>query len=292
MALPADHAVRRVRCWPSCRSATQLPDYLAALLVARRYAALVLAAIGAAHRRADPAAGARGGRDDRACCWSSPGSRARCTASAGRVRQDTFAGYAGLISPFTLVDGAGRVPLGRPAREEPVHRRDRHARVRRGRRRAGRRLLPRCCCLRYRRVPIVMTRPCVLDAVSRWFGNVVAVNDVTMRIGPGRHRPARPQRRRQVHPDPHDGGLPRAVLGHRDARRRAALAQPEQIYREIGLVPEREDDVRRRDRLGVRARQRAAAPAARPRGGGPSGARDGGDDRRPGPRHRAPTPRG
>ena len=25
----------------------------------------------------------------------------------------------------------------------------------------------------------------VLDQVSRWFGNVVAVNDVTMRIGPG-----------------------------------------------------------------------------------------------------------
>jgi ABC-2 type transport system ATP-binding protein len=25
----------------------------------------------------------------------------------------------------------------------------------------------------------------VLDKVSRWFGNVVAVNDVTMRIGPG-----------------------------------------------------------------------------------------------------------
>ncbi|MDQ1669767.1 MAG: type transport system ATP-binding protein, partial [Actinomycetota bacterium] len=25
----------------------------------------------------------------------------------------------------------------------------------------------------------------VLDKVSRWFGNVVAVNDVTMTIGPG-----------------------------------------------------------------------------------------------------------
>jgi ABC-2 type transport system ATP-binding protein len=25
----------------------------------------------------------------------------------------------------------------------------------------------------------------LLDKVSRWFGNVVAVNDVTMRIGPG-----------------------------------------------------------------------------------------------------------
>ena len=24
-----------------------------------------------------------------------------------------------------------------------------------------------------------------LDQVSRWFGNVVAVNDVTMRLGPG-----------------------------------------------------------------------------------------------------------
>ncbi|MGZ5400123.1 MAG: ATP-binding cassette domain-containing protein, partial [Nocardioides sp.] len=25
----------------------------------------------------------------------------------------------------------------------------------------------------------------VLDQVSRWYGNVVAVNDVTMRLGPG-----------------------------------------------------------------------------------------------------------
>ena len=25
----------------------------------------------------------------------------------------------------------------------------------------------------------------VLDSVSRWFGNVVAVNDVTLSIGPG-----------------------------------------------------------------------------------------------------------
>ena len=25
----------------------------------------------------------------------------------------------------------------------------------------------------------------VLDAVSRWYGNVVAVNDVSMRLGPG-----------------------------------------------------------------------------------------------------------
>ena len=27
----------------------------------------------------------------------------------------------------------------------------------------------------------------VLDSASRWFGNVVAVNDVTMTIGPGVH---------------------------------------------------------------------------------------------------------
>ena len=50
-----------------------------------------------------------------------------------------------------------------------------------------------------------------LEQVSRWFGNVVAVNDVTMRLGARRHRPARAQRRRQVHADPHDGRLPRAV---------------------------------------------------------------------------------
>ena len=37
----------------------------------------------------------------------------------------------------------------------------------------------------------------VLDSASRWFGNVVAVNDVSMTDRPRRHRPARPQRRRQ-----------------------------------------------------------------------------------------------
>ncbi len=62
---------------------------------------------------------------------------------------------------------------------------------------------------RYRKALVMSTVE--LEQVSRWFGNVVAVNDVTMQLGPGRHRAARPQRRRQVHADPHDGRVPRPV---------------------------------------------------------------------------------
>ncbi len=54
----------------------------------------------------------------------------------------------------------------------------------------------------------------VIDQVSRWYGNVVAVNDVTHDHRPRRHRPARSQRRRQVHADLDDGGLPRPLLRH------------------------------------------------------------------------------
>ena len=61
---------------------------------------------------------------------------------------------------------------------------------------------------------------------------------------PRRHRPARPQRRRQDHADRDDGGLPRAVRRARHARRPAALAQ----HRD--LPP---------DRPGARARAAASA---------------------------------
>ncbi|CAA9358897.1 MAG: Efflux ABC transporter, ATP-binding protein, partial [uncultured Frankineae bacterium] len=101
----------------------------------------------------------------------------------------------------------------------------------------------------------------------------------------GCHRPARSERRGQVHAHPHDGGLPAAVRRHGRARRRPRLAQRGR------LPPDRAGaraggDVRRDERLAVRARQRPAAPPARPGGGGPPRDRDGADGRRAGARHR------
>ena len=79
----------------------------------------------------------------------------------------------------------------------------------------------------------------VLQQVSRWFGNVVAVNDVTMTIGPGVTGLLGPN------------GAGKSTLIHLMAGFLAPSAgtvtldgapvwRNEQIYRRIGLVPERE----------------------------------------------------
>jgi len=79
----------------------------------------------------------------------------------------------------------------------------------------------------------------VLNQVSRWFGNVVAVNDVTMTIGPGVTGLLGPN------------GAGKSTLIHMMAGFLApssgtvtldgeAVWRNEQIYRRIGLVPERE----------------------------------------------------
>ena len=79
----------------------------------------------------------------------------------------------------------------------------------------------------------------VLDAVSRWFGNVVAVNDVTMTIGPGVTGLLGPN------------GAGKSTLIHMMAGFLPpssgtvtldgdVLWRNEQVYRRIGLVPERE----------------------------------------------------
>jgi ABC-2 type transport system ATP-binding protein len=80
----------------------------------------------------------------------------------------------------------------------------------------------------------------VLDAVSRWFGNVVAVNDVTMRIGPGVTGLLGPNgagKSTLIHMmggflAPSSGSV---TLGD------APVWRNEQVYRDLGLVPERED---------------------------------------------------
>ena len=79
-----------------------------------------------------------------------------------------------------------------------------------------------------------------LDAVSRWFGNVVAVNDVTMHLGPGVTGLLGPNgagKSTLIHIMA--GFLaPSAGTATLDGR---PLFRDHEIYRRIGLVPEREE---------------------------------------------------
>jgi ABC-2 type transport system ATP-binding protein len=79
----------------------------------------------------------------------------------------------------------------------------------------------------------------VLDAVSRWFGNVVAVNDITMRIGPGVTGLLGPNGAGKSTLIHMMGGFlpPSAGTVTLDGD---PVWRDEQVYRRIGLVPERE----------------------------------------------------
>ena len=79
----------------------------------------------------------------------------------------------------------------------------------------------------------------VLDAVSRWFGNVVAVNDITMRIGPGVTGLLGPNGAGKSTLIHMMGGFlpPSAGTVTLDGD---VVWRNEQVYRRIGLVPERE----------------------------------------------------
>ena len=79
----------------------------------------------------------------------------------------------------------------------------------------------------------------VLSAVSRWFGNVVAVNDVTMTIGPGVTGLLGPNGAGKSTLIHMMGGFlpPSAGTVTLDGE---PVWRNEQVYRRIGLVPERE----------------------------------------------------
>ena len=79
----------------------------------------------------------------------------------------------------------------------------------------------------------------VLDAVSRWFGNVVAVNDVTMTIGPGVTGLLGPNGAGKSTLIHMMGGFlpPSSGTVTLDGD---VVWRNEQVYRRIGLVPERE----------------------------------------------------
>ncbi len=80
----------------------------------------------------------------------------------------------------------------------------------------------------------------VLDQVSRWFGNVVAVNDVTMTIGPGVTGLLGPNGAGKSTLIHMMGGF-LAPSGGTVTLDEVSVWRNEDIYRDLGLVPERED---------------------------------------------------
>ncbi len=80
----------------------------------------------------------------------------------------------------------------------------------------------------------------VLDQVSRWFGNVVAVNDVTMRLGPGVTGLLGPNGAGKSTLIHMMSGFLAPSAGSVTLDDRPVHRDPG-IYREIGLVPEREE---------------------------------------------------
>ncbi|HEU4671871.1 MAG TPA: ABC transporter ATP-binding protein [Candidatus Limnocylindrales bacterium] len=79
----------------------------------------------------------------------------------------------------------------------------------------------------------------VLDHVSRWFGNVVAVNDVSFTVGPGVTGLLGPNGAGKTTVLSILAGLLRPSSGRATVEGRSTWRDPE-LYRRLGLVPERE----------------------------------------------------
>ncbi len=161
----------------------KLPDYLRSMAAALLYA-LVIAGIGLLVAAMTPRRGL-GVAAVISVLLILSGVQLAVLGIADGVRQhDRLAGYSGLLSPFSLVDGVVTRLFGAqsslPAAPPGTSGTPLFIAVYRG---SGRRLL---------RGPAHSISEggggmstIQLEQVSRWFGNVVAVNDVTMRIGPG-----------------------------------------------------------------------------------------------------------
>ena len=78
-----------------------------------------------------------------------------------------------------------------------------------------------------------------VERVSRWYGNVVAVNDVSFTVGPGVTGLLGPNGAGKTHAAPHARGAPRALRRRGHGRGGTTFGDPD-LYRRVGLVPERE----------------------------------------------------
>ena len=186
-----------------------------------------------------------------------------------------------MLSPFTLVDGVQHGLLGartgsRPARPAPLQPWSSSP---------GSSWSSPGASVPGAALPkgVDLVSTLALDSVSRWYGNVVAVNDVTMTIGPGVTGLLGPN------------GAGKSTLIHMMAGFLAPSSgtvtlDGAGVAQRGDLPPDRSGPrarghVRRRDRLGVRPRQRQAARAARSAGRRPPRAGDRADDGGAGPRH-------
>src|SRR3954468_5722473 len=87
--------------------------------------------------------------------------------------------------------------------------------------------------------PAEPSPPILLDRVSRWYGNVVAVNDISFGIGPGITGLLGPNGAGKSTLLHMLAGLLRPSSGRVLIAGRPAWGDPA-IYRSVGLVPERE----------------------------------------------------
>ena len=195
-----------------------------AALHARRVRARRLRPVGSARRRRSCCTSSRRGSRRRCstprCRWPSrasrPGGRPRRSASCspclvpGQRRPESRSSSSRRTERARPVQppvrrGRARVPdLRRAARRQGADRARLDRAGRRRRRSRGRDRARRLPCAGSgtggsRRLPVSAVEPRVVaDGVSKWFGPLVAVSDVSFDVGPGRDRAARPERRRQV----------------------------------------------------------------------------------------------
>ena len=130
----------------------------------------------------------------------------------------------------------------------------------------------------------------VLERVSRWYGNVVAVNDITFALGPGITGLLGPNGAGKTTILHMLAGLLRPSAGRVSVGGQPAWRNPA-VYRSVGLVPEREAVHDVPDRAGIRRDGRPppapAGPALRP----PPGRSRRWTSRPPPTVRSAPTPR-
>ena len=108
------------------------------------------------------------------------------------------------------------------------------------------------------------------EHVSKWYGQVIGLNDVTVSVPAGHHRPARPERRRQVDVHEADHRSAAAEQGRGQGARRADLAQPapllpDRLLPRAGRLLRADDRPRMGHRAGAAERPRARRkPTRRP----------------------------